>query len=98
MGEEVLTVHVSNMRQDPRVSIAVAAVASVGLAVLFWVWERDMLWMLGALLPPIWIPVVYQQTDQGEASGTKPGFLAFVLGGLVLLAFVALVVFLVVTG
>ena len=52
--------HVEGWRDSQDVAVTVALVSLVLFALLFWIWERDLVWMLAVILPPIWSPVVYR--------------------------------------
>ena len=80
--------------QSPRTTVLLAATSSLVVALLFWFWERELLWMLAVLLPPIWSPVIYRRLDNdgelrlgGRAVGLLLAGLAlsFALGVLVYL-------------
>jgi hypothetical protein len=62
---------IDQLRQSPTTSILLAATSSLFVALLFWFWEREALWMLAVLLPPIWSPVIYQRL--GNESDLKLG-------------------------
>jgi hypothetical protein len=90
---EVFIVDVSGLREDPKTSVAVAGAASVTIAVLFWVWERDLLWMLAVLLPPIWSPVIYRYVGADSLAGPTRRGAALLAAGLAVAAVLAIVVF-----
>lgn len=85
---------IDQLRQSPTTSIVVAAISSLFFALLFWIWEREALWMLAVLLPVIWSPVIYQRL--GSESDLKLGGRArrVLLAGLVLLLGLGVLVYL----
>ena len=53
-----------------------ALVTSLFFGVLLWLWDRDLVWMLAALLPPIWTPVIYRRfgsEDDADAQSQSRG-------------------------
>lgn len=82
-------------RRSPSAAIWLAVASSVFFALLFWFWERELLWMLAVLLPPIWSPAIYQRfgNDGEPLTGRLAGFL---VGGLAALMCIGVIVYLIV--
>ena len=87
--------HAEGWRGSQGLATILAIASSLFFAILFWTWERDLLWMLAVILPPIWSPVVYRRFVDDEAQELNRmavgGLLIglFVLFGLGLLVYVA---------
>ena len=75
----------------PAVTLALAT--SVFFALIFWVWERELLWMLAILLPPIWSPVFYRYAAADDPRTTNRVVISLLALGLVALLGVAVLVF-----
>lgn len=78
-----------------RMAVMLALTASVFFGLVLWYLERDLLWMLAVLLPPIWSPVIYQRYATDDPPTVKRVAAAAVLLGLVALFGVALLVYLI---
>ena len=74
----------SNRSQNTKYVLAGAV--SLIIAVLFLIWEKELLWMLAVLLPPIWAPVLYDRFT-GDNAPTSPRWAvgALLAGSVVLL-------------
>jgi hypothetical protein len=77
---------VDHWRQSQNAALWVAAAPSLFVALLFLVWERELLWMFAVLLPPIWAPTLYAQFGNVEPQPTGRALGAFALGLVILLA------------
>ena len=64
---------------------ALAGAASLVIALPFLIWERELVWMLAVLLPPIWAPVLYDRFT-GDNAPTTPRWAvwAIVIGSVAL--------------
>ena len=62
-----------------------AGAASLTITLLFLIWERELVWMLAVLLPPIWAPVLYDRFTGDNAPATpRWAVWALVIGSVVL--------------
>lgn len=75
--------------------LALAVGTSLFFAALFWIWERDLLWMLVVMLPPIWSPVIYQRFGDDTRDVDRTAVAASLIG-LALLVGVGLLLYVVV--
>ncbi len=80
-------------RGSTSLSIALALAASVFFALVFWIWERSMLWMLAVVLPPIWSPVIVQRVAGEDGVEADRRLIAALLIGLALLVAAGLVAY-----
>ncbi|MGI9607142.1 MAG: hypothetical protein ACR2P0_13475 [Acidimicrobiales bacterium] len=71
-----------HLRQSPKLAIGLAAGSSLFFGLLFWIWERDLLWMLPIVLLPIWSSVVYQRFSDEPAPAPPRLAIGLALGGL----------------
>ena len=53
--------------RSPVLTVVFVALATLVLDALIWVYERDLLWMLAVLLPPLWMPVILQFSEEDRA-------------------------------
>ena len=96
MSVEDIIVAVSpaaDWRREPRTSLALAAAVSAVFAIVFWVWERDLLWMLTVILAPIWSPVIYRHFAEEEQRAASRMLVGALVAGLAVMAGVAIIVF-----
>lgn len=85
--------HIEDWRGPKGVAVTVALVSSVSFALLFWIWERDLLWMLAVILPPIWSPVLYRHFRDEDVRNVSWVPVGGLLIGLVLLFGIGLFVY-----
>lgn len=85
--------HIDRWRGSQSMAVLLAAVSSVFFALLFWIWERDLFWMLAVILPPIWSPVIYRRFMHGDAQQVSRVAVGGLLIGLVLLLGVGLLAY-----
>ncbi len=76
-------------------ALLLAASATVLLGALIWVYEREMLWMLAVLLPPIWIPTLSPNLSTDQLSERSRTAMWLVAAGLTVLAVLAVLVYLI---
>lgn len=86
---------IDNWRQSPRTTVLFAVASSLFFALLFWFWERDLLWMLAVLLLPIWSPVIYQRFAERSDLIFSRRAVGFVLAGLAALLGVGVLIYLI---
>ena len=72
-------------RQSQKLAVGLAVALSLFFALLFWIWERDLLWMLSIVLLPIWSSVIYRRFSDDPKPATPRRALGLVLVGLVAL-------------
>ena len=84
---------VEQAKRGRRAAVWMAAAASVLIALLFWFWERDLIWMVAVLLPLIWIPMIHHRFGD-DRDGVRTWAVPAMFGGLVLLACLAVFVYL----
>lgn len=58
--------HSESWRDSQSLTTILAVVSSILFAALFWIWERELLWMLAVILPPIWSPVIYRRFNNSS--------------------------------
>lgn len=68
------------------VNVALALALSVIFGALFWIWERELLWMLAVTLPPIWSPVIYRHFASEDSRRVSRVAIAGLVAGLAVLA------------
>ena len=85
---------IDQLRQSRTTPILLATTLSLFFALLFWVWEREALWMLAVLLPPIWSPVIYQRFSNESELRLGGRAREALIAGLVLLLGLGVLVYL----
>ena len=88
--------HAEHWRGSQGLAVVLATVSTILFALLFWVWERDLLWMLAVILPPIWSPVIYRRFVEEEPRRVNRIAVGGVVVGLALVLGVGLLAY--VTG
>lgn len=85
--------HSEHRNESNLLPVVFAVVTSLFFGVLLWLWERDLVWMLAVLLPPIWTPVIYRRFGSEDDAMLGRRAVAGLLLGLVALVGLGLVVF-----
>ncbi len=85
-----MTNHATGWRASGGATVGLALVSSVFFAALFWIWERNLLWMLAVILPPIWSPLIYQRYTSDASQSVNSVVVVGLVTGLAVLACIGL--------
>lgn len=87
--------HIERPSASDTTAVVLAIVSSVLLGLLIWIVNKDLLWMLAVLMPPVWSPVIYRRFGpEGSGTVSRVGVAVALLGLVAMLGIAVLVFFL----